>query len=72
MMTTGWRAVRVLSPSGGGGTILLMKALRALSTQVRDLCTSLAQLVKGTVLLAVDHDDRVDYAAQPGIALTNR
>jgi hypothetical protein len=49
-----------------------MKALRALSTQVRDLCTSLAQLVKGTVLLAVDHDDRVDYAAQPGIALTNR
>jgi hypothetical protein len=32
MMTTGWRAVRVLSTNRGGGTILLMVALHALST----------------------------------------
>jgi hypothetical protein len=32
MMTTGRQAVRVLSPNRGGGTILLMTALHALST----------------------------------------
>jgi hypothetical protein len=32
----GRQAVMVLSPNGGGGTILLMVALRALSTQFRN------------------------------------
>jgi hypothetical protein len=48
-----------------------MAALRTLSTQFHDLCTSLAQLVKGVVQLGVEHDDQVDHAAQSGIALTN-
>jgi hypothetical protein len=34
---------------GGGGTNLMMVALRALNTQFRNLCLSLAQLVKGVV-----------------------
>jgi hypothetical protein len=68
MMTTGWQAIRVLSPNRGGGTILLMAALR---TQFRDLRTDLAQLVKGVVQLAIEHDDQIDHAAQPWIALTN-
>jgi hypothetical protein len=71
MMTTGRRAVRVLSPNRGGGTILLMAALCALSTQLHNLRTSLAQLVKGVVQLGVEHDDRVHHATQSGIALTN-
>jgi hypothetical protein len=48
-MTTGRQAVRVLSPNRGRRTILLMVALRALSTQFHNFCTSLAQLVKGVV-----------------------
>jgi hypothetical protein len=47
--TTGWRAVRVLSPNRGGGTILLMAMLHALSTQFHNLRTSLAELVEGVV-----------------------
>jgi hypothetical protein len=49
MMATGRRAVRVLSPSRGEETILLMMALRALSTQFRNLRMSLAQPIKGMV-----------------------
>jgi hypothetical protein len=49
MMTIGRRAVRVLSPSRGGETILLMAVLRALGMQFHDLHTSLAQLIKGVV-----------------------
>jgi hypothetical protein len=71
MTPTGQRAVRVLNPDRSRGTILLMAALRALSTQFRNLCPSLAQLVKGVVQLGVEHGDKVDHAAQPGIALTN-
>jgi hypothetical protein len=71
-MTTGQRAVRVLSPNRGRGTILLMAALHALSTQFRNLRPSLTQLVKGVVQLSVEHDDQVDRVAQSGIALTNR
>jgi hypothetical protein len=44
---------------------------RAFSTQFRNLRPNLAQLVKGVVQLCVEHDDQVDHAAQPGIALTN-
>jgi hypothetical protein len=69
-MTTGRRAIRVLSPSRGGGTILLMAALCALSSQFRDLRMSLSQLIKGVVQLSVEHDDQVD--CEPRIALTNR
>jgi hypothetical protein len=36
-----------------------------------NLRPNLAQLVKGVVQLCVEHDDQVDHAAQPGIALTN-
>jgi hypothetical protein len=71
MMTTWRRAVRVLSPNRGRGTILQMTMLHALSVQFHDLHTSLAQLVKGVVQLRVEHDDQVDHAAQFGIALTN-
>jgi hypothetical protein len=71
-MTTGRRAVRVLNPDRSGGTTLLMAAHYALSTQFRNLRLSLAQLVKGVVQLGVEHDDQVDHAAQPGIALSNR
>jgi hypothetical protein len=71
MMTMGRRAVRVLSPNRSGGTILLMAALRVLSTQFHNLRSSLAQLVKGVVQLGVEHGDQVDHAAQSGIALTN-
>jgi hypothetical protein len=71
MMTTGRRAVRVLSPDRGGGTILLMEALHALSTQFHNLRPSLAQLVKGVVRLGVEHDDQVDNVAQSRISLTN-
>jgi hypothetical protein len=71
-MTMGRRAVRVLSPNRGRGTILLMEALRALSMQFRNLRPSLAQLVKGVVQLCVEHGDQVYYSAQSGIALTNR
>jgi hypothetical protein len=39
----------VLNPDMSGGTTLLMVARHALSTQFRDLCASLAQLVKGMV-----------------------
>jgi hypothetical protein len=70
-MTMGRRAVRVLSPNRDWGTILLMAVLRALSTQFHNLRTSLAQLVKGVVLLGVERGDQVDHAAQSGIALTN-
>jgi hypothetical protein len=55
----------------GRGTILLMVALRALSTQFCNLRSSLAQLVKGMVQLGVEHIDQVDHAAQSGTALTN-
>jgi hypothetical protein len=72
MMTMGRRAVRVLSPNRGRGTIVLMAALRALSTQFHDLCMSLAQLVKGVVQLSNEHVDQVDHTAQSRIALTNR
>ena len=71
MMTMGRRAERVLNPDRSGGTILLMAALCALSTQFRNLCLSLAQLIKGVVQLGVEHNDQVDHAAQSGIALTN-
>jgi hypothetical protein len=71
MMTTGRRAVRVLSPDRSAGTILLMAALRALSTQFHNLHSSLAQLVKGVVQLGVEHNDQDDHATQSGIALTN-
>jgi hypothetical protein len=37
------------------GTILLMAALRVLSTQFRNLRPSLAQLIKGVVQLGVEH-----------------
>jgi hypothetical protein len=57
MMTMGRQAVKVLNPDRNGGTILLMVALRALSTQFRNLRPSLAQLVKGVVQLGVEHDD---------------
>jgi ABC-type cobalamin/Fe3+-siderophores transport system ATPase subunit len=57
MVTTWWRAVRVLSPNGSGGTTLLVAALRALSTQLRDLRTSLAQLIQRVVQLGVEHSD---------------
>jgi hypothetical protein len=40
----------VVNPNRSGGTILLMVALRALSTQFCNLCPSLAQLVKGVVV----------------------
>jgi hypothetical protein len=53
------------------GTILLMAALYALSTQSRNLRPSLAQLVKGVVQLGVEHGDQVDHAAQSGIALAD-
>jgi hypothetical protein len=46
MITTGRRVVRVLSPDGSGGTIFLMAALHALSTQFCNLRPSLAQLIK--------------------------
>jgi hypothetical protein len=49
----------VLSPNGGGETIPLMEALRALSTQFLDLRTGHAQLIKGVVQLDVEHDDQV-------------
>jgi hypothetical protein len=49
MMTMGRRAVRVLSPDRSRGTILLMAALRTLSTQFRNIHLSLAQLVKGAI-----------------------
>jgi hypothetical protein len=48
-----------------------MAVLRALSTQFRNLRTSLAQLVKGVVQLSVEHDNQVDHTAQSRIALTN-
>jgi hypothetical protein len=48
-----------------------MAALRALSTQFCDLCTSLSQLIKGVVQLGIEHGDQVDHAAEPGITLTN-
>jgi hypothetical protein len=48
-----------------------MVALRALSTQFRNLYLSLVQLVKGMVQLGVEHDDQVDHAAQYGITVTN-
>jgi hypothetical protein len=67
----GQRAVRVLSPNRGKGTILLMAALHALSTQFCNLYMSLAQLVKGVVQLGVEHDDQVDHAAQSRTVLTN-
>jgi hypothetical protein len=57
MVTTWWRAVRVLSPNGSEGTTLLVAALRALSTQLRDLHTSLAQLIQRVVQLGVEHSD---------------
>jgi hypothetical protein len=44
---------------------------RAFSTQFRNLCPNLAQLIKGVVQLCVEHGDQIDHAAQPGIALTN-
>jgi hypothetical protein len=71
MITMRRRAVRVLSPNRGGGTILLMAALHALNTQFRNLRPSLAQLVKGVVQLGVEQSDQVDHAAQSRIALTN-
>jgi hypothetical protein len=49
MMTMRRQTLRVLNPDKSGGTILLMAALRALSTQFRNLRPSLAQLVKGVV-----------------------
>jgi 2-phospho-L-lactate guanylyltransferase (CobY/MobA/RfbA family) len=59
MMTTERRVVRVLSPSRGGGTILLMVALRTLSTQFNlgFLLMSLAQHIKNVVQLDVKHGD---------------
>jgi hypothetical protein len=51
------RAVRVLSPNRGRGTILLMAALRTLSPLFHNLRTSLAQLVKGVVQLGIEHGD---------------
>jgi hypothetical protein len=69
MMTTGQRAIRVLSPNRGGGTILLMMALHALSTQFRNLRPSLAQLIKGVVQLGVEHGDQVDHAALLNLGL---
>jgi hypothetical protein len=71
MVTMERRALSVLSPNRGGGTILLMSALRALSMQFRDFCTSLVQLIKGLVQLSVEHGNQVDHAAQSRIALTN-
>jgi hypothetical protein len=71
MMTTGPRAISVLSPNRSEGTILLMTALHVLSMPFNNLCPSLAQLVKGVVQLSVEHGDQVDHAAQSGIALTN-
>jgi hypothetical protein len=62
--------VRALSPDRSGGTILLMAALRALSTKFCNLHPSLAQLVKGMVQLGVEHGDQVDHVAQSRIALT--
>jgi hypothetical protein len=49
MMTTGRRAIRVLSPDGSMGIILLMAALCTLNTHFCNLHPSLAQLVKGMV-----------------------
>jgi uncharacterized membrane protein len=71
MMTTWRRAVRLLSPNRGGGTILLMAVLCALIMQSRSIRTSLAQLVKGMVQLGVEHGDQIDHATQSRNALTN-
>jgi hypothetical protein len=67
MMTTGRQAVRVLSPDRGRGTILLMAALRVLSTQFRDLCMSLAQLVKGMVQLVFSTTTRMTMLLNLGL-----
>jgi hypothetical protein len=64
--------VRVLNPDRGGRTTIQIVACRAFSTQFRNLCPNLTQLVKGVVQLCVEHGDQVDHAVQPGIALTNR
>jgi hypothetical protein len=53
------------------GTTILIVVRRMLNTQFHNLRPSLAQLVKGMVQLGVEHDDQVDHAVQPRIALTN-
>jgi hypothetical protein len=64
--------VRVLNPDRGGRTTIQIVVCCALSTQFHNLRSNLAQLVKGVVQLAVEHDDQVDHVVQPGIAFTNR
>src|SRR5688572_28121386 len=63
--------VRVLNPDRGRRSTIQIVVCRAFSTQFRNLRPNLAQLVKGVVQLCVEHDDQVDHATQPGIALTN-
>jgi hypothetical protein len=60
-----WQSERFWHP------VHVMAALDALSTQFRNLRSSLAQLVKGVVQLGVEHGDQVDHAAQSGIALAD-
>jgi hypothetical protein len=62
----------VLNPDRGRRTTIQIVACCTLSTQFRNLCPNLAQLVKGVVQLGVEHDDQVDHAVQPRIAFTNR
>jgi hypothetical protein len=63
--------VRVLNPNRDRRTTIQIVAWCALSKQFRNLRPNLAQLVKGAVQLCVDHDDQVDHAVLPGIALTD-
>jgi hypothetical protein len=63
--------VRVLNPDRGRRTTIQIVTCRAFSTQFHNLCPNLAQLVKGVVQLCVEHDDQVDHAVQPGIAITH-
>jgi hypothetical protein len=44
-----------------------MAALRALSTQFRNLRLSFAQLIKGVVQLSVEHDDQVAMLLNLGL-----
>jgi hypothetical protein len=61
----------VLNLDKGGRTTIQIVVCCVFSTQFRNFRPNLAQLVKGVVQLCVEHDDQVDHAAQPGIALTN-
>jgi hypothetical protein len=46
----------------------LVTVLRALSTQYHNLRMSPAQLIQSVVQLSVEHDDKIDCAAQLRIA----